>query len=279
MKNLVSCVILNFLFFINTVYSEIQITPVDTSVVFLQKKTFNLACNVSYSDNQTPTIKWKKDGKEVTTNDRITSKWDASKHVHTLTVNEATDNDIANYTCIVLDKNGVETASGKIRAARSIAVKVPSDINVVEEERLRIECKIAGNPSLSWVFDNETYAESRDRVIIEDYKEDDGKLVKNGVFILLNVTKEDRGLVSCIGEDRALNETSKSDCLVRVKDKYAALWPFLGICAEVIILCAIIVIYEKKRNKTELEESDTDQSPDQKNTPDHGKDSNLRHRQ
>lgn len=46
-------------------------------------------------------------------------------------------------------------------------------------------------------------------------------------------------------------------------DKYAALWPFLGICAEVIILCAIIVVYEKKRNKTELEESDTDQSPDQ----------------
>lgn len=45
-------------------------------------------------------------------------------------------------------------------------------------------------------------------------------------------------------------------------DKLAALWPFLGICAEVIILCAIILIYEKKRNKSEMEESDTDQSPD-----------------
>lgn len=67
--------------------------------------------------------------------------------------------------------------------------------------------------------------------------------------------------------------------MIRIKDKYAALWPFLGICAEVIILCAIIIIYEKKRNKTELEESDTDQSPDQKNTPDNGKDANLRHRQ
>lgn len=46
-------------------------------------------------------------------------------------------------------------------------------------------------------------------------------------------------------------------------DKLAALWPFLGICAEVVILCAIILIYEKKRNKQELDESDTDQSPDQ----------------
>lgn len=47
-----------------------------------------------------------------------------------------------------------------------------------------------------------------------------------------------------------------------ITDKLAALWPFLGICAEVFVLCAIILIYEKKRNKTELEESDTDNSPE-----------------
>lgn len=45
-------------------------------------------------------------------------------------------------------------------------------------------------------------------------------------------------------------------------DKMAALWPFLGICAEVVILCLIIFIYEKKRNKAEFEESDTDQGPE-----------------
>lgn len=45
--------------------------------------------------------------------------------------------------------------------------------------------------------------------------------------------------------------------------KLAALWPFLGICAEVFVLCAIILIYEKKRNKQEMEDSDTDQSPEQ----------------
>jgi hypothetical protein len=61
-----------------------------------------------------------------------------------------------------------------------------------------------------------------------------------------------------------------------VKDKLAALWPFLGICAEVFVLCAIILIYEKKRNKSELEESDTDQSPDTKPTP--NKDSDVRQR-
>lgn len=61
-----------------------------------------------------------------------------------------------------------------------------------------------------------------------------------------------------MGNDRA-NSTS----YLRIKDKLAALWPFLGIVAEVFVLCAIILIYEKRRNKTDLEESDTDQSPDQ----------------
>uniref|UniRef100_A0A8D8ZUN3 Uncharacterized protein n=1 Tax=Cacopsylla melanoneura TaxID=428564 RepID=A0A8D8ZUN3_9HEMI len=43
----------------------------------------------------------------------------------------------------------------------------------------------------------------------------------------------------------------------------SALWPFLGIVVEVVVLCTISLIYEKKRNKSELEESDTDQSPEQ----------------
>jgi hypothetical protein len=37
--------------------------------------------------------------------------------------------------------------------------------------------------------------------------------------------------------------------LFSFSDKLAALWPFLGIVAEVVILCTIIFIYEKKRNK------------------------------
>jgi len=45
---------------------------------------------------------------------------------------------------------------------------------------------------------------------------------------------------------------------VRSVDKLAALWPFLGIVGEVVILCAIIFIYEKRRNKPDFEESETD---------------------
>ena len=44
-----------------------------------------------------------------------------------------------------------------------------------------------------------------------------------------------------------------------ISDKLAALWPFLGIVAEVIVLCAIILIYEKKKSK---QMADEDDSPD-----------------
>lgn len=49
-------------------------------------------------------------------------------------------------------------------------------------------------------------------------------------------------------------DPAESEGLLRVKDKLAALWPFLGICAEVFVLCTIILIYEKRRNKTDLDE-------------------------
>lgn len=76
---------------------------------------------------------------------------------------------------------------------------------------------------------------------------------------------DDRNTYTCVAslfDNRHFNATEYST-FVRVKDKLAALWPFLGICAEVVVLCTIILIYEKKRNKTELEESDTDGSPEQ----------------
>lgn len=39
---------------------------------------------------------------------------------------------------------------------------------------------------------------------------------------------------------------------LRVRGRYAAVWPFLGIVAEVIVLVAIIFIYEKRRKPDEI---------------------------
>ena len=62
-----------------------------------------------------------------------------------------------------------------------------------------------------------------------------------------------------------LRVSSPNKCVLNVHylppDKLAALWPFLGICAEVAILVIIIFVYENRRSK-KLEELDAREEAD-----------------
>lgn len=49
---------------------------------------------------------------------------------------------------------------------------------------------------------------------------------------------------------------SEAAFFVRVRDKYAALWPFLGIVAEVIVICLVIFICERRRAANAKEDDD-----------------------
>ncbi|XP_023705836.1 neuroplastin isoform X2 [Cryptotermes secundus] len=187
-----------------------------------------------------------------------------------LVILDPQDEDVGNYTCKAVSTKINETIGKRdIEVIVKLHVGMQKDVTVVEGEKLKLECVVLGKPSpeVSWTFGNETYYRSRDRVVLQEHNG-----VPNALFVIKEAKMEDRGLYSCTAT-LANNSTAVATAYVRVKDKLAALWPFLGICAEVFVLCGIILIYEKKRNKTELEESDTDNSPETKNTPDHGKDS------
>lgn len=97
---------------------------------------------------------------------------------------------------------------------------------------------------------------TEDPAVVIDNKQFNGvvvsKLTKNQTSI------DDKGYYRCKTRNEN-GDVRDAEGLLHVKDKLAALWPFLGICAEVFILCAIILIYESRRNKTEQEDSDTDQ--------------------
>lgn len=95
--------------------------------------------------------------------------------------------------------------------------------------------------------------------------ENEEKGIPKGVLQIDEVTMDDRNTYTCVASNIAskFSNATESSSFVRIIDKLAALWPFLGICAEVVVLCTIILIYEKKRNKSELDESDTDGSPEQ----------------
>lgn len=135
--------------------------------------------------------------------------------------------------------------------------------SVVEGEKLHLLCggKYGPGIKISWTFGDQNYTQSKGRVKIS--KELD-KGIYGAILVVENINMSDRGSVICRMSYNWSDpeHLSEAETFLRVKDKLAALWPFLGICAEVIVLCAIILVYEKKRNQAELEESDTDQSPD-----------------
>lgn len=150
--------------------------------------------------------------------------------------------------------------SAVIQVVVNAIVRLPSNTAVVEGEKLTITCATFNtNPTISWLIGNVEYTNSTDRI---ELKPDPSNSVQNAILEIENVSLEDRGEYKCIGRNAATLYGGYSEAsdvsYVRVKGKLAALWPFLGICAEVLILCAIILVYEKRRNKSELEESDTD---------------------
>jgi hypothetical protein len=162
-----------------------------------------------------------------------------------------------------------------------VVVKIPENIYVVENEKLEVTCIARGsNPEITWAYSElgvlgkkcyflnfSTFVTGNDssndlfhltpgsdeRI---SFREHNG--LEDSVLIVEPVKLSDRGVFVCLGTNEYMKSSSiepgDSDGMLRVKDKFAALWPFLGICAEVFVLCLIILIYEKRRNKTDLDE-------------------------
>lgn len=65
-------------------------------------------------------------------------------------------------------------------------------------------------------------------------------------LLIDQVSSEHRSYYICI-VDNGVTEKSSKAIFIRVKDEYVALWPFLGILAEVFILFTIIHVWETQR--------------------------------
>ncbi|CAH2293164.1 basigin, partial, partial [Pelobates cultripes] len=88
---------------------------------------------------------------------------------------------------------------------------------------------------------------SKDRFIIKSSGN------KTELRILKLDIEADQGTYACNGTN--FLGTTGATVSLRVRSRLAALWPFLGIVAEVIILVTIIFIYEKRRKPDEAPEA------------------------
>lgn len=103
-------------------------------------------------------------------------------------------------------------------------------------------------PPITWKWmknDTEVTHNERTQIVSENGQ---------STLTIAMISDNDKGDFTCSAQNSY--DTHQESIKLRVKDKYAALWPFLAIVAEVVVLCAIILIYEKKCSKKNTSNDD-----------------------
>uniref|UniRef100_A0A8D8X101 Basigin n=1 Tax=Cacopsylla melanoneura TaxID=428564 RepID=A0A8D8X101_9HEMI len=235
--------------------------------VFEYRQPFTLSCQVSVTlPSEDYQIKWYKGNRSIQDVHEIQNRLTSTNI--SITIRKANVDDAGIYSCRLTDPRSTNTTpidQAEFDVIMKPTAKLVETLTVIEGEKLRLECIVMGSPlpTVEWRVGNTSYLRSQDRVKLSENP--DKKGIANAVLQIDEARMSDRGTYYCHGNNIAtrMYPATEADVYVRVKDKLAALWPFLGIVVEVVVLCTIILIYEKKRNKSELEESDTDQSPEQ----------------
>lgn len=222
------------------------------------KEPLLLSCKASTTNQYT--LIWKKNDTNVKDIKELQGRYQIIDKENKFIITNPEVYDAGKYSCSIPELN----AAAEINVVANVYFKkLPENMAVVEGEKLQIHCKAFGtDPVVTWkIGNNETL--DRTRVTLKE----DSDHVKDAILVIEHTVLEDRNMYNCTATNQATGhqkyEAAEQGSYVRVKGKLAALWPFLGICAEVFILCAIILVYEKRRNKADLDESDTDQSPEQ----------------
>lgn len=129
--------------------------------------------------------------------------------------------------------------------------------NMIQGDPLQLECKGYGFPIpvVEWTTKGNVLVPDGARITLKDTPaQQESSVMVNGTIRITNMDFEDAGDYECVATNA--HGMKNATISVKVKDKLAALWPFLGICAEVAILCTIIFIYEKRRTKRMQQEEE-----------------------
>ncbi|GIX88992.1 hypothetical protein CEXT_679871 [Caerostris extrusa] len=208
-----------------------------------------LQCNTSECPHCT--VVWLKDGKEVHS---IEDHLEIHEKNNSITIMHSSYNDSGVYVCAIDRKqldvalNATIVVQSKIKLDKFDASSV-----VVEGSPLEIYCNAKGAPMpyIKWFIGEQEVYDGDKRVKLEDH---DG--LKRGKLLIDEADFDDRNHYTCEAYNQL--DSVNTTVFIRVKGKLAALWPFLGICAEVAILCSIIFVYERRRSMNQPDETETD---------------------
>ncbi|XP_039694958.1 basigin [Pteropus medius] len=223
---------------------------ISTSVFTDGSKTY-LTCNLSSSDTEIIGHRWMK-GDKVLKEDELPGL----KTEYELD----TDESGGQYLCVFLPE---------VVGKASISVPGPPRVKAVkksehatEGEGVVLACKSESFPPITeWVWYKVSDTEqqiltnnSQNKVYVVSVE------TRTELHILNLDLETDPGKYVCNGS--SVEGTDQAVIVLHVRSQLAALWPFLGIVAEVLVLVTIIFIYEKRRKPDEvLDDEDTGSAP------------------
>lgn len=235
----------SFIIFVFTAFLASLCFAEDTVVILneeiSQSSPLKLTCGDTIALGENDTLSW------VYTNASNVNKTISSSNTY---INITDSTATGRYICSVNGIEKIKYTAAKLNHPEIMNARKSITYNEGDTNR-KITCKSEGSyPDPEFMWQRRGELEGEASILVTSETNPNYVVTVNGtssVLMFYNVTYDEGANFICSVKNVAGNGTA--EVLVRVKDKYAAVWPFLGIVAEVIILITVIFIYEKRSKK------------------------------